>query len=1259
MNKVPHPKTATSSSRGTLGVTAKSLSSSPPLQPGTAAEERARRHEAWKVQEQASLSQVLQRADASTGRHTPSSTPVVKESQRSRSDNAGDSSSRPVASRPAPHHSDKPSKSEPVTIRCTTTPINAPYAMASMSTTKSSKAGSSSSGTTTAQPGKSSTSLSSSRPSVPLSSHARGCSAGHSGTSSSSSPARKDGSEWTAVKSTTTPIIPPAPAKPKLPPTSPLPTSTNRPHNPNSVVSTSLESKPNRAKPITSSSSTRVASTSSYKGGPSATPSASPPKEASGMSSSRSKQALAERMHKEKEAHQRLVDKMAQITDMVRNRKPFTVEDASRSLAEQAILRAAGQAEASTGASTASYIKVHPSENASSKALPSRSVDSAPPKPTPMLAVKSTPSLGPSSDTKSKSSTPPQAQAKATASATVKPKLAATPEVSAQAPKTTQAIAYPLSTATSSSEAKRALAPAAPSGAPTSSSAKVKGSASPTTQTDATSEPASTSKAIGTQTDPARPEPGHSRSTRDVGASTLSPLPSPRLPKAPESHAFKAAASVDQHGSTTPTAQPKLDSVGAPSGSASREARRLHASQRTRPQGTESVKPSTGESFAPVVFKARDTKASRAIETPKPVSAFLSRSLPPKAPSLPAPEPLQIVKNQPKEDARDDLSRRLDKNAGDLAPILQTSKQQEFGRKPTSPPASRTAATHGEGEMKQVQIIATSSEASTRSVSTSSFGHISRQAAQRQSPNSSSMPREGRLQPTPPAREVSRRAMNYSDVASHTTRSSSTDISSISRFLRAFPPVPSTPTFAAEATSSMEDVVRKQISTGGSHVPPSREYEGKSKSSPRATRRPSTAEAHALPSMFSISVISDSGSATSPIRRPSSSDATCSPSPVSMREVAKHRARISKADTVLSSAGSVGQVPPPLPDSSSDVLSYASLKPVNRTGSSQKDAPMGCSDDSVVKERAVSSNSTTPAIDLRVTRSSHASPAREGNTSLRSAKRSKVADTGKPSSNAQDASTSTSRPSPTSIPPSAAPSVSSRSSSAITAESLRKLEERIAKLEALSASRAAATAPTKSSMKARADISTLRTEPVATPAEGSSSAAAPLRTNRAEVHADGLPRYSTLSPVKDDFAGSSSSLPAQTRRPRSRSDATEQLRHVNSVPFLYRSSDRLQEFKGNIGKREPLFGNEKASRSLTWLPTKSTQSLPVLEDKERTEPSKAKKLWAKAKNGLGLGKKEEPKALPSLDFSWMPKPDPAKPRHPPNAWPTEKRRHVI
>ncbi|KAL7281201.1 hypothetical protein ACG7TL_004509 [Trametes sanguinea] len=1295
MNKPQH-KAATDSLRTGACSTSKVVAASPSMQPGTAGEERIRRQQAKKLQEQASLPQVLQRADASSSR------PVGKDLQRTRSGGGDDDAPRTASSRPPLNPPGKPMKSDPVTIRCTTTPIDAPYAMTT-SSGKTSKASSSASGTTSAKSWKP---PSPSAPSHPVIAHSKSASSGSALSKTSSTGSRKDGPEWTAVKSTITPILSPVSLKPKPPPAPPSQASSSRPRAPDSSLST-----PPLRKDSSPSSSSSSAATHALGNGQSVRPSAS----SSGTSSSlRPAQALAERMQKEKEAHDRLIETLARITDMARNRKPFTCEDASRSLAEKARLRAAGQAQASAWASTptveASQNKAQSQGIADVKApSPStRAAKDAPLKPS-TVGVKSSPPPAALPIAKLKPATPPAVQAKVPASPVLKPRPGTATTVNAKTSTSTQAIAPSPSAGPSKSSATSVSTTAAPA-AP--KAPKAKSDASTTMQTGVAAKPAPVSfKAIAIQTEPSS---GSTRSTRDVGASTFSPLPSPRLSKAQEPHVSRSAAAAAKRPVEASTAAARRDST-TPS---SDNPETSHARMEMKSQPTvgalkpkpKSVLPAPAADSA-AASTTLDTKASRAVEKPKFVSAFLTRPLQPKASEsrAPGPGPPQIFKDSRAKESSYSASSQKPKDGVVFTPkaTAYEPQQREEKTKGVDTPPGLKAAVQREVEVKKAQSVAVlSPEVSTHSGSTkSSYHHDSRERSHHHSPSSSYRPpvqAEDRSRLNALKREDSRRTSASSDGSVYTTHSSSSE-DTIARFIRAFPPVPSTPAFPAEAIPFVGTAGLRQPSATGSHVP---RKEGKGKSPSTAARRPSTADAHDLPSMFTMSIASDSGSTTSTIRRPSTSDAACLPSAMSMREVTRHHPRISKADTVLSAAASISEARPPLPDTASDVVSYASLNLVSRSDSRSKGSRTGkmsklssaaSSEAAIVKGDA--SHSDTPRLAASASlKPTAVSPSNEKTAPLRSIQRSSAE--GKASSRKEDAPASATRVATSSASSKLSPSVPPRSSSAIATESIRKLEERIAKLEALSANRA----PAKSSMKARADLvscrlsdsfalvdaeevadvdengagpsrlpagkavrfnvkfpnrseSTLSTEPAE--AESSSSATPALRTNRVEESADGPPRYSSLSPLKSDFEGSPTSLPARERRRRSRSDVTEQLRHVNSVPFLCRSGDRLQEFRKTIGKGgPPVFGNEQASRSLTWLPMKSSQSLPLLEDRERAGQSKAKKLWTKAKNGLGLGKKEEPK-LPPLDFSWVPKPDPLKPRLPPHAWPTEKKRHVI
>ncbi|KAI8969566.1 hypothetical protein BD414DRAFT_581885 [Trametes punicea] len=1265
------PEAASSSAHNTRGSNFNSHNAVPSPQPGAVDQGRTRHHRTRKPQEQGRSPQVPQRIDESKDKKRDASLtrPVAKHSQGSRQDpGKHESRSGTANSRPSLRPTSQSGRPEPVTVRCTTTPIDAPYAMLS-SNSKASKAGSSASAISAKTPGTSSASASSSRP------VARKCSEfSDRKPDVKTSASRRDGPEYTAVKSTITPIVrqgssnPPVAAssltsarQPVLPDSLAAPSSShNKTWTPTNIAATS---KPAGTSAIGASTDPRSNGQAAKS---SALPSSTPP---SGLAS---KQALSERAKKERDAHERLLKTIADITERARNRPWFTCEDASRYAAERARLKAAGEAKADAGPSTvafqASHAKVRSKEGMDNEAQVSKAKETAS-KSSAAAGAQATPA--PSSSSVSQSKAPALAEANKKGVVPSEPRAAySSPrQVSARTGKVREAIAQPTTVAgTKASPDPSKPAHACATDPAAASSIKAKASASAAAQTEAIAKPVSRLKAVATQTDPELCRPGSSRETRDVSLSTSPPFSSPHRSKAQDLGVLKTATPNSGHLAASAVSKAEPDMAKA-----SADPRK--------------------------VIKARETKSQRVVETPKQVSAFLARSLQPQAPALPGPEQPAAANGNaagpvPTNSSWRQADRR-DLSSGDgpshnwagnsmspSAPQVVIPKQEGRPSRPRAakdvPPAS-VPRNVGSGTQA---VLSTKSYSGPRELSHQPVGGnvlVERPSGTRS--------KEDKL-----AKQSAPTPTSSSVASTHSAYSFSTKDSSLSRLAyKTSSSVPTAdyniPSPAVIGPTSSELDTSVQSLTVGSQNGRDRK---RNITSSWTARRPSTADACGMPSAFTLSVYSEAGkSALSTGSRPSTSEAACAPSSMSMREVTRRQARISKADTVVSAVASIVDDRPSLPTAFQDIASREPVISTSRAYPHKSSAPSSAvsPEAGIVKTALVISGSAPSEVEPGPTTLVIVSSPR-GPVSADPKKSSEPAT--KPLTDTREIACD--KP---------LPRVPSRASSAISPKSVAKLEEHIARMESLALART----PLKSSMKTQADLvsctlgdeyavvkvedvvdidengagpsrlrngkavrfevtfpnqsdSTLSTLPTTGDTDGEASSSLPRRprTNRAEVLADSPPRYSSLSPLKGGFSGSSTSLPPRTHRGRTQSDVTGELRHAQSVPFLCRSSSKLQEFKKGLKTpREPFYAGLLGSRSMTHLPAVSTRQEVGDAHSGR---SKARRLWNKAKNGLGLGKREEPPVLQNIDMREVWKSVPPRPRPLPSWWPPEKQIYI-
>ncbi|KAI0675099.1 hypothetical protein C8Q78DRAFT_1010487 [Trametes maxima] len=446
-----------------------------------------------------------------------------------------------------------------------------------------------------------------------------------------------------------------------------------------------------------------------------------------------------------------------------------------------------------------------------------------------------------------------------------------------------------------------------------------------------------------------------------------------------------------------------------------------------------------------------------------------------------------------------------------------------------------------------------------------------------------------------------------------------------------------------------------------------------------------------------------------------------SPSTPPVKEVAslRHQARVSKADTVFSNAASIYELPPPLPRIKSPCLRPAE-KPVSYTGKER------ASDLTPTRSSFASldSGAWTPIQEAAATLQSFATlsssaprttPAVEDSIFAHSPFSYKLTDAFEEDySDEEDDEVYLSQPDPLAFLrlEKPLPRAPARTSTIISAESLAKLDEAIDRLRAFAPKPVPAPKATKSAMKPRISVASCalgesyavilprhlegmegnvpgpskapstsanhvrfvnfpnRSEStIGSKADGESSEASSLSgktrmSQGVEVPVEQPPRYSDLSPLaQGNFAGSSTTLPLRTTRPRSQSDATaygpSALRHAKSTPFLCRSSEKLRQLKENRNRYPPmLLSTGEGSQSTTSFGTvDSRPSVRWLSKEEPANQSAVSKVLRKGKNVLGLGKKvnRDPPAPPVPAIRPVQVPAPVfRPLHTVSEWPPEK-----
>ncbi|KAI0356293.1 hypothetical protein OH77DRAFT_1423923 [Trametes cingulata] len=1194
------------------------------------------------TQEKAQESRAPRREDASRDRREPSSTRAVVGSPSSVQPAKGKSTSEDVrrggkdSARPPLHPLGQSSRPEPVTIRCTTTPIGAPYAMTSA---EISEAGSSSNIST--RPAPQVATAAAPPQAVETGYPQRGGKETKGDESKRPTAQRLDSA--TSVKSTTTPILTPASGaspKPKAPPAPP--SSTSRPSLPfgsdSASSSTPSPKLSTSTRPTATVLKADVGANTKPKGPPTSTarpgPVAASGARALDMKSYR--QLVAEGKAKEDESIKKIQAKVEGIREMLHNRQPYTREEIARTRAERAKLTDTTEAvPAAPQAPTASAPAIESSSLAladKGTQLPKAAKASTSAAHAPLAEVKA---QVPASQAKPRVPQPhaeSKAQASRVRAETKLPPARATVAKACptRAPESSAKPAGPRVEART--ELKRA-AIKAQEAVPTQ--AKLHATPKAAEQAEVPTGHVPRLKAAGTQTDPERPQRVTARSTRDVGLSTASPVPSSRLPK--------------DSGSSSPgplPSQTKVPSTAVPS-------KRLH-----KVDAVPAKEPT----------KTREPPAAKHAEVAKPVSLFLTRTLSSKESAGPKPETPRRTQETPR-----------------TSPLQEKDKQVDSSTAINAvPPSPQRVKLKDSPQKRKLREGTPPSETSTHSASTTSLSgldgtssrHPTESSGSRSHVEQGSVPdRHGKGSTRTPASSKglslssgSVKSPFASQVSSRRPEETHADSGrGVPRSLKAEVPVGVPP---GKTTRATEDVALAQA------APRRVTRREEEKRVTNADRGPSTAGSSGSPSSKLVEgrgspvVVWKTGK--SHVSRPSTPDASAAPTTASVKDVARHHARISKADTVISSAASIVNIPPPLPAIKKAASSSVDKPPSPKgKGKSSLSALTPPSPSAALLEVANSES-------VKATRREAAPEGRPlpDNASRYSVKLTAAFEDVEESdydSSDDDDLVYQSQPAYLSlICDKPLPRVPTRTSTVLSAESLAKLDESIARLQTFAPS------SLKSAMKARADLvscalgdsyalvdmpdasepeenvpgpsssravrfnvsfpnrsestlSTSRTRPTseadAGPSSSSSSPSGATRISRGvEVPVDHPPRYSTLSPLRAPLPGSAASLQMRTRRERSQSDVTGNrqtpLRHAQSVPFLCRSTPKLQQLRENR-RADPraLFSNALGSRSATSFRT--FDSRLFARDDERAKESVASKMWRRAKHGLGLKAKEE------------------------------------
>ncbi|EIW63111.1 uncharacterized protein TRAVEDRAFT_43417 [Trametes versicolor FP-101664 SS1] len=455
--------------------------------------------------------------------------------------------------------------------------------------------------------------------------------------------------------------------------------------------------------------------------------------------------------------------------------------------------------------------------------------------------------------------------------------------------------------------------------------------------------------------------------------------------------------------------------------------------------------------------------------------------------------------------------------------------------------------------------------------------------------------------------------------------------------------------------------------------------------------------------------------------RPSTANAACASTGMPVKEVAKRLARLSKADTVVSEVASIDHVLPPLPPLPSLLVSgkpsssgtrattlSAKGKERARDLSPERSSAAPSEGHSVVGTET-SCGGSPPQFALQQSPAAAASFVLDLDNWSESPKLITAFERGveEDTDNDDDYDDLVYRSLPSNLilraPTRPLPSAPSRASSDFAAESLKALNESTAQLD-----RQHSVAlrqpeprpqPLKSAMKPRPQVvSSALGEPydlvdaagasssravrfdAASPRSSSSSTSPPFQQSGEspssvpsslgieEPSEESPPRYSSLSilraPTRGPLAAAAAAaidtpLLVSGEKGRSQADASEQLqsqlRRARSVPgpFLFRDSPKLQQIR-ETQRSGGMYANYIGSRSAASLRNLDSHLGQPLAATEIPQPgpSAASKLWQKAKNGFGLGAK---KAQPP-QIRWVVPPVKTVPPEPEvrPEWPREK-----